>query len=288
MCCLKKFFSRSSVAVVSVVTSTFFIISLFFVSTPLAFADTVVAPVLKTSKLKDGRIQIRWVLKKNSPRYSPVLELQRATGVSFQTIAQFEKPGNKPKYIDGISFNGNISYRARLITTRGNSDWSNVATIGSNTTTPPVVPPTTPPPTGGGTCSTSLPSGVSDCPAGIESQVLQIVNQERQKLGRGTLRLHSQLACSSRTHNLTQVARGSLTHDRMVEHIEQAGYTGWSALGQNSAYNYSSSAAGVMNLWMGSSGHRNNILNDRYRDLGVSCLRSASGRYFWVQDFGSK
>ena len=57
--------------------------------------------------------------------------------------------------------------------------------------------------------------------------------------------------------------------------------------GENIAYSSGSlSAAKVVSMWMHSSGHRANILNRRFRYLGVDAYRSTrTGRTYVVQDF---
>ncbi|WP_165065991.1 cell wall-binding repeat-containing protein [Marisediminicola senii] len=56
---------------------------------------------------------------------------------------------------------------------------------------------------------------------------------------------------------------------------------GWDTHGENVAYGFSS-ASGVMNGWMNSQGHKDNILQSRYTRIGVGYV--ASGNY-WVQIF---
>ncbi len=40
----------------------------------------------------------------------------------------------------------------------------------------------------------------------------------------------------------------------------------------------------VMESWMNSKGHRENILNKNFKKMGVGCYYS-DGRYYWVQLF---
>ena len=57
-------------------------------------------------------------------------------------------------------------------------------------------------------------------------------------------------------------------------------------VGENVAYGYPSGSA-VIGGWMGSSGHRANILNSSYRLLGVGAVRSSDGRWYAAQVFGA-
>jgi uncharacterized protein YkwD len=45
------------------------------------------------------------------------------------------------------------------------------------------------------------------------------------------------------------------------------------------------SVRGVINSWMTSPGHRANILNARYRRLGVAAYRTPDGTIYWCQQF---
>ena len=51
------------------------------------------------------------------------------------------------------------------------------------------------------------------------------------------------------------------------------------------AYGYASGAA-VTAGWMGSTGHRQNILNPSYRLLGVGAAQDTDGRWYAAQVFG--
>jgi uncharacterized protein YkwD len=60
---------------------------------------------------------------------------------------------------------------------------------------------------------------------------------------------------------------------------------GFSWWGENVAYG-PTTAAGVVDLWMHSSGHRANILRPQFSMMGSCSATSASGRVYWVQQFG--
>ena len=58
------------------------------------------------------------------------------------------------------------------------------------------------------------------------------------------------------------------------------------AVGENVAYGYPDGTA-VTAGWMGSTGHRANILNARYRLIGVGASQDSDGRWYAAQVFGS-
>jgi uncharacterized protein YkwD len=71
---------------------------------------------------------------------------------------------------------------------------------------------------------------------------------------------------------------GSSPGDR----ITAAGYS-WSAYGENVAYGYGTPES-VMAAWMASPGHRQNILDCGFKEIGVGLAQPGS---YWTQDFGT-
>ncbi|MFN8196167.1 MAG: CAP domain-containing protein [Nocardioidaceae bacterium] len=60
---------------------------------------------------------------------------------------------------------------------------------------------------------------------------------------------------------------------------------GFSRLGENIAYGYATPAA-VVRAWMHSPGHRKNLLNRRYKRIGLGLATTPDGTKYWVQNFG--
>jgi uncharacterized protein YkwD len=58
----------------------------------------------------------------------------------------------------------------------------------------------------------------------------------------------------------------------------------FTAAGENIAYGQRTPEE-VMNAWMNSSGHRANILNPSYNQIGVGVAKSANGTFYWTQEF---
>src|SRR5439155_23515558 len=68
------------------------------------------------------------------------------------------------------------------------------------------------------------------------------------------------------------------------QRIEKQGYD-WSWWGENIAWGYSTPEV-VVQGWMSSPGHRANILNPRFLDLGIG-VALLNGKTFMTQDFAS-
>lgn len=111
-------------------------------------------------------------------------------------------------------------------------------------------------------------------------EVLDIVNQERAKEGRAPLTMEASLL-------ETAMMRASETV-LYWSHTRPTGSSCFTAnslmFGENIAWG-SSTAAGVMNMWMNSSGHKANILGSGYTSIGIGCVKFGN-TYYWVQCFG--
>lgn len=114
-------------------------------------------------------------------------------------------------------------------------------------------------------------------------EVLELVNAERRAAGLGELVLNESL-CASAQVRAEEISR-VWSHDRPDGSSCFTAITiSYRTAGENIAAGYTSSQA-VMNGWMNSDGHRRNILNANFTQLGVGCYRDSSGRLNWVQMF---
>ncbi|WP_338931368.1 sigma-70 family RNA polymerase sigma factor [Streptomyces netropsis] len=121
-------------------------------------------------------------------------------------------------------------------------------------------------------------------------QVVNLVNEERAKVGCSALTINPQLTTAAQRHSDDMAARDYMDHTNPDgqgpgERITAAGYR-WSTYGENVAAGQSGPAA-VMNSWMNSSGHRQNILNCSFKEIGVG-VASDSGGPKWTQVFGAR
>lgn len=121
-------------------------------------------------------------------------------------------------------------------------------------------------------------------------QVIALVNTERAKNGCGPVSDNSRLATAAQRHSDNMAAQGFFDHTDPSgagpgERIHAAGYQ-WSTYGENIARGQRT-PADVMNSWMNSPGHRANILNCAFKELGVGIHNGAGGPW-WTQDFGTQ
>lgn len=116
-------------------------------------------------------------------------------------------------------------------------------------------------------------------------QVVNLVNAERAKQGLGALTFNAQLAEVAQAkaqdmHDKGYFSHTSPTYGSPFDMMKTFGITYRSA-GENIAMGYTTPQA-VMNAWMNSAGHRANIMNASYTQIGVGFV--ANGNY-WVQEF---
>ncbi|NEA45402.1 CAP domain-containing protein, partial [Streptomyces sp. SID10815] len=127
-------------------------------------------------------------------------------------------------------------------------------------------------------------------PAGTVAQVIALVNQERSKAGCGPVTDDSRLDAAAQAHSDDMAARNFFEHTNPDgkdpgDRITAAGYR-WSTYGENIARGQQSPES-VMDSWMNSPGHRANILNCAFKNLGVG-VHKGSGGPWWTQDFGTR
>ncbi|MFD6553360.1 CAP domain-containing protein [Streptomyces sp. NPDC058398] len=136
-------------------------------------------------------------------------------------------------------------------------------------------------------------SGVAQAqsaPTTTVAQVVALVNKERAAAGCGPLTEDPQLEDAAQAHSDDMAARDFFEHTNPDgadpgERITAAGYR-WSTYGENIAMGQQTPAA-VMDSWMNSPGHRANILNCSFKNIGVG-VHKGSGGPWWTQDFGAK
>jgi uncharacterized protein YkwD len=120
--------------------------------------------------------------------------------------------------------------------------------------------------------------------------VLTLVNQERAKANCKPVTADSRLTTAARAHSADMAARGFFDHtnpDKVAfgTRITRTGYK-FSTAGENIAKGQKD-AASVMKSWMTSPGHKANILNCAFKNLGVGLAYDTKRTPLWTQDFAS-
>ncbi|MGZ4268575.1 MAG: CAP domain-containing protein [Solirubrobacteraceae bacterium] len=142
-------------------------------------------------------------------------------------------------------------------------------------------------------------AAVATCHGSAPTVVLCLLNRERAAHGLRPLR-----PCGSLRRVATRYARAMVAR-HFFDHVSPSGVTltgrvrrsaylrgtrTWT-LGENIAYDSDGSPAAIVAEWMASSGHRANILDPSYRDIGVgiaSGLPVGGAGATYVTDFGAR
>jgi len=124
----------------------------------------------------------------------------------------------------------------------------------------------------------------------LESGVLAQINFIRVQRGLAPLRLSAELVDAAEEHSREMAADGYFQHDsfdgsafwqRIAGFYSSAGYGYWS-VGENLLWGSPRvGSVTALQLWMRSPEHRANILNPRWREIGVSAVHAvhAPGTY---------
>ena len=121
-----------------------------------------------------------------------------------------------------------------------------------------------------------------------EQQVVDLVNKERAAAGLSPLKANTKLAsvAEKKAEDLRDkgyFAHQSPTYGSPFDMMKQFGIS-YTAAGENIAKGQKT-PADVMNGWMNSPGHRANILNSNFTEIGVGYVTDSNGTTYWVQHF---
>ncbi len=128
------------------------------------------------------------------------------------------------------------------------------------------------------------------------NQVLELTNAERAKAGLNPLTLNTQLSQAAEDHSDSMANDDFFSHtgadgSSVGDRVQDADYQ-YSRVGENIAAGQST-AEEVVQGWMDSPGHRANILNADYTEIGLGYeylandTGSVNYNHYWTQVFGT-
>ncbi|MFN8080524.1 MAG: CAP domain-containing protein [Kineosporiaceae bacterium] len=158
------------------------------------------------------------------------------------------------------------------------------------TTSTPAPAPTKSTPAPAPTKSTPAPAPTSTGISAFAAEVVRLVNVERASNGCSALTAESRLTAAAQLHSEDMAAKNYFDHNSQDgrspgARITAQGYK-WRTWGENIAAGQQTPAS-VMSAWMNSSGHRANILNCTFTQIGVGVAKGGSYGIYWTQDFGT-
>lgn len=140
---------------------------------------------------------------------------------------------------------------------------------------------------GSSPAAAAVPSGAAFTAAGRDH--VRAINAARASVGVTPVQGCLSLRRAADAHVRSMAESGALGHEGTDgstpgSRARSAGYRGdW--IGENVAVGYAG-VGQVIEAWLSSPGHRANLLDPRYRHVGVATAVSADGQVYWVQVFG--
>jgi len=142
---------------------------------------------------------------------------------------------------------------------------------------------------GGGLVQKCAPPSVS-APIDISYQCTDMVNAARVNAGLAPVTVVGSINTAAEGHSTYQAKKQKMTHtgsngSAAGQRISAQGFA-WSAWAENVAAGQSDCAT-VVGAWMGSEGHRANILNPAMTSIGIGAVTGTNGVIYWTMDFAA-
>jgi uncharacterized protein YkwD len=177
-----------------------------------------------------------------------------------------------------------------VATSTGTPD--NTVAAGTPITHPAVVTPPSQPVVQVPTPSPGTPATAGVILGATEQAIVDLTNQDRAQNGLPPLTVNAQLVSMAQIEAGNMVQFGVMSHTipqaAQPDLLSRANYIGYrySWLSENIAYNYFD-ANSVVSGWMGSTGHRANILDPKVSEIGVAVKAASDGSLYFCQVFGA-
>jgi uncharacterized protein YkwD len=131
------------------------------------------------------------------------------------------------------------------------------------------------------------PGIVDDATARLESEIHELVNRHRRSRGLPPLALDPRITRVARLHSSDMAAdKVGLGHDGFADRVAMLGETTVARAAENVAYDSGprAMASAVVQGWLRSSGHRENI-EGPYDRTGIGAARTAAGELYVTEIF---
>ena len=125
----------------------------------------------------------------------------------------------------------------------------------------------------------------------FQKEVVRLVNVERSKRGLKELSFNTQLSNVATLKSQDMIDQNYFSHTSPTygspfDMMKQFNIS-YRTAGENIAMGQKTPAE-VVNAWMNSQGHRENILNSNFTEIGVGVAKSSNGTLYWTQMFIGK
>jgi uncharacterized protein YkwD len=122
----------------------------------------------------------------------------------------------------------------------------------------------------------------------LEKEILEMTNAERAKEKLPPLKPNPILFKVARAHSANMAKKKEMKHildgKSPAHRVDAAGYD-FGLIGENIAFSDEASAKLVMQGWMESKVHRDNILKPAFQEIGLGVEKDDDGAYYYTQVF---
>ena len=128
--------------------------------------------------------------------------------------------------------------------------------------------------------------------ASVETEFLNLLNEERLSLGKSELYINSELSNAAYLHSKDMAENNYLSHTSrdgtlFSNRIVNAGYSNYISLAENIAYHSGSvDAKKVFQMWKQSAGHYKNMISDK-NEIGLG-VYSLGNKVYYTLDMGKQ
>ena len=120
------------------------------------------------------------------------------------------------------------------------------------------------------------------CTSGDEDHAVDLVNNARRANGKAALATNVSLIITAQAWSQNMASTQKLVHRTS---LSDGAPGGWRKLGEN--IGYASTVDGIQTAFMNSAGHKANILDSAFNNVGIGITRDGNGRYWETQEFAA-
>src|SRR5260370_23575051 len=124
----------------------------------------------------------------------------------------------------------------------------------------------------------------------VEQAILDATNKERERETRPPLKPNKTLCEVARAHSANMAKQGEMKHEldgkNPADRVKAAGYI-YAHMAENIAVSDGEKPEGIVKAWMDSKEHKENILNEKYTEIGIGIGKNDKRETYYTQDFGT-
>ncbi len=136
------------------------------------------------------------------------------------------------------------------------------------------------------------PTKIAETTFDLEKKAFALINDIRRMNGLKELAWNDDVARIARQHSGSMAEKTFFSHrgvdgSMVSDRADAVGLNKWQAIGENIAYNrgYAKPTEFAVECWMKSQGHRENLLDARWKESGIGIAVASDGSYYFTQVF---